>query len=194
MGAIFCNSHTGYDGWSFEESLQVFTTCLELEKEYNIIVCHETHRRRILYNPWVCKKLLQALPDIKICADLSHWFNVVEDTLDDELDIIELVGRHCILIHSRVGHSQGPQVSDPRAPEWLPWVEAHERCWEIIWKGMKEVGRPLIYLEPEFGPPPYCPTLPYTNVPVTDVWEVCEWFIKRLVDKYEKGGGVVLKN
>jgi len=186
MNAIFVNSHSGYDGWSFEENVEFFSQILEIEKEVGIVVCHETHRRRALYNPWICRDLLRRFPELKICADLSHWFTVVEDTLDDELDIIELLGKHCVHIHCRVGHSQGPQVPDPRAPEWMPWVEAHERVWDIIWREMKHVGREFLYLEPEFGPPPYLWTLPYTNVPVTNLWDVCEWFKDRQQERFLK--------
>jgi hypothetical protein len=28
---------------------------------------------------------------------------------------------------------------------------------------------------PEFGPPPYLPTLPYSGKPVADLGEVCDW-------------------
>jgi sugar phosphate isomerase/epimerase len=185
MGAILCNSHSGLDSWTDEEKIVFFTRLVEVEKEEGIPVCHETHRRRALYNPWTTRNILQRVPDLKICADLSHWFNVCESTLDEMLDIIEIVGRHCILIHGRVGHSQGPQVPDPRAPEWLCWVEAHERCWDIIWQQQKAVGRTYTFFEPEFGPPPYCPVLPFTGMPVTNVWEISEWIKNRDIERFE---------
>jgi hypothetical protein len=31
------------------------------------------------------------------------------------------------------------------------------------------------YACPEFGPQPYLPSLPFTNVPVTDLNAVCNW-------------------
>lgn len=186
LGVLFVNSHSGYDGWTDQEKIHFFTQLIHIEKEEGIMVAHETHRRRALYNPWCSKAILEALPDLKITADLSHWFAVVESDLDDEMDIIELVGRHCYHIHARVGHSQGPQVPDPRAPEWLPWVEAHERCWDVIWRMQHAAKKEFTYYEPEFGPPPYCPTLPWTNVPVTNVWDVCEWVVKRGKERFEK--------
>jgi len=186
LGVVFCNSHSGYDGWSDQDKIHFFQQLVHAEKEENMIVCHETHRRRALYNPWTTKAVLEAVPDLKITADLSHWFVVMEENLDDELDIVELVGRHTYLIHARVGHSQGPQVSDPRAPEALPWVEAHERCWDIIWRQQAALKREICYVEPEFGPSPYLPTLPYTGVPVTNLWDVCEWQMKRQKERFEK--------
>lgn len=42
--------------------------------------------------------------------------------------------------HCRVGYDHGPQVSDPRAPEWLPYMEGHERWWDRIWQAQKDRG------------------------------------------------------
>jgi hypothetical protein len=35
-------------------------------------------------------------------------------------------------IHARVGYAQGPQVPDPRAPEYQAALVAHERWWDQI--------------------------------------------------------------
>jgi hypothetical protein len=31
------------------------------------------------------------------------------------------------------------------------------------------------FIEPEHGPAPYQPALPYTSVPVSNVWEINSW-------------------
>jgi hypothetical protein len=36
-------------------------------------------------------------------------------------------------------------------PVWMPWLEAHERCWEVIWKAQKAANRQFSHMEPEFG-------------------------------------------
>jgi hypothetical protein len=38
---------------------------------------------------------------------------------------------------------------------------------------------------PEYGPPPYLPTIPYTGAPVADLWAICEWARERLRARYE---------
>ena len=43
--------------------------------------------------------------------------------------------------HCRVGYDHGPQVADPRAPEWIPYMEGHERWWDAIWKAQKARGQ-----------------------------------------------------
>ena len=58
-------------------------------------------------------------------------------------------------IHARVGYDHGPQVADPRAPEWLPYTEGHEAWWEEIWKQQAARGQAVTTVTPEHGPPNY---------------------------------------
>lgn len=76
---------------------------MKIEKEFGITVAHETHRRRIFYNPWDTRDLITKVesifhdefifqfPDLKITADLSHWFCVLSNDLDGEMDVISKV-------------------------------------------------------------------------------------------------------
>jgi hypothetical protein len=57
---------------------------------------------------------------IEINADLSHWVVVCEHVFDSNEkrdawwpDVLALVAEHAGLIHCRVGHDEGPQVSQP---------------------------------------------------------------------------------
>jgi len=184
FGAIFCNSHSGYDGWNRQDKETFLQACLNIEKEVGLTCLHETHRRRVFYTPWDTRDFLTKFPDLKITADFSHWFCVLENDLDGEMDIIKQVAAHVGLIHARVGYDQGSQVSDPRTPENLQWVEAHERCWDVIWRVQAAKGTQYLYMEPEFGPPRYMHTLPFSNVPVCNLWDVCEWQTKRQVERF----------
>jgi len=66
----------------------------------------------------------------------------------------------------------GPQVNDPRAPEWAAHVERHIELWRRVVDHCRTNGLATLAITPEFGPHPYVPTLPYTVSPVVDVWEV----------------------
>jgi hypothetical protein len=63
-------------------------------------------------------------------------------------------------------------VSDPRAPEWQEALEAHLDWWQQIVDQNRANGCAFLTICPEFGPPPYQPTLPYTRQPVANVREV----------------------
>ncbi len=180
------NSQSGQDSWGEAESIQFYEQALEIEAKFGVTVTHETHRGRVFYNPWTTARILDKLPNLKVCCDLSHWVNVCERLLDDQLDNIKRCAEHCYHIHARVGYEEGPQVPDPRAPEYQRHLEAHERWWNLIWDSQQKRGLDLSTLTPEFGPPGYLHTLPFTNVPVTDLWEVCNWQAQRQADNFSQ--------
>ncbi len=176
---VFFNAHTGADSWSMEQTLDFYGKVLEMEKEIGIAIAHETHRLRPFGNPWTTRDVLKQFPELQLTVDLSHWVCVCERLLPDLGDIIELVAKHCHHLHARVGHEQGSQVPDPRAPEWQGHLEAHEAWWDTIWKSQRERGMKVSTLTPEFGPYPYMPMVPFKNEPIADLTEICDWMALR---------------
>lgn len=151
---LLINCHSGLDSWSFAQSLEFFTRTCAYAKAHPEIppIYHETHRGRVLYNPWVCRDLVAALPDLLLTADYSHWVNVCERLIDSESDILTAIAPRVRHIHARVGFENGPQVTDPRAPEWAIHVRTHEKWWEEIFKAREKAGDKVITLVPEYGP------------------------------------------
>jgi len=171
----FFNVHSGSDAWSLNEAEEFYGATIELEQRLGIVLAHETHRSRCFGNPWFTRAVLESHPQLRLTCDFSHWVCVAERLLDDCGPIIELAARHAMHLHARVGHEQGPQVPDPRAPEWTRHVEAHERWWDIVWAAQRQAGFDETTLTPEFGPPPYLQALPYTGAPVADLADICDW-------------------
>ena len=169
------NCHSGCDWFSEEEARQYFSAVLAVEATLGIPVAHETHRGRILYNPWITERLMKQFPQLKLSCDFSHWVNVCERLLDHETRIIEQCAERCIHIHARVGYEEGPQVPDPRAPEYERHVLAHEEWWNMVWDAQARRGMIESTLTPEFGAPDYMHTIPYTGTPVADLWDICNW-------------------
>jgi len=122
---------------------------------------------------------MRELPELKINADLSHWCCVTESMLEDHAEAIELAATRTIHIHSRVGYENGPQVSDPRAPEWAEHLAKFETWWKMIIDEHTKRGEKELTVTPEYGPPSYMQTIPFTNKPVADLWEVCLWSAER---------------
>lgn len=182
----FINSHSGRDAFTEEESIRFFDGALEIEQAKGITVAHETHRGRILYNPWVAERMLTRFRPLQLCCDFSHWVCVCERLLNTEAEILARCARHCAHLHARVGFEQGPQVPDPRAPEYAGHLEAHERWWQTIWQAQQAAGVKISTLTPEFGPPPYQPTLPYTLAPVSQLNEICDWQAQRQSDQFTR--------
>ena len=92
--------------------------------------------------------------------------------MDDQAETLQKVFPHVRHIHARVGHSQGPQVNDFRAPEHAAALQQHLSWWDAIVALRRAEDAEQITITPEFGPSPYTQTLPYTNQVVSDAWEL----------------------
>lgn len=160
--------HGGLDRFDHREAVSFFEGAVTLERDLGIDVAHETHRSRILFTPWATARVLDAVPDINLAVDLSHWMLVAERPLDDELDIIRQAGSHMIHLDARVGYEEGPQVPDPSAPEWETHVAMFDRWWDEAITA-RTSDAPLVVV-PEYGPPPYQQTLPHTGEVTSDLW------------------------
>ena len=177
---VIINSQSGCDHWNFKERCAFIEGALRMEQQYKVPVAHETHRSRITYNPWNTEALVKEFPDMKVCCDFSHWVTVCERLLTTEQEQINAVVKAAIHIHARVGYEQGPQVPDPRAPEYENQVKAHESWWQTIWQAQQKRGLETITVCPEYGPPPYQHTMPYSQQPVSKVEEICDWASDRI--------------
>jgi sugar phosphate isomerase/epimerase len=184
LAPVLIGCHGGRDAWSDDESARFFERVLLIEQELGIPVGHETHRGRILYNPWVTARMLDRFPDLKLVCDFSHWTCVAERMLHSESDIIRQCADRCIHIHARVGYEEGPQVPDPRAPEYHYCLDTFERWWDLVWDAQEARGLAVSTLTPEYGPPGYLHTLPNTRQPVADVWEISDWQAQRAAERF----------
>lgn len=180
----YINSHSLKDYFTRDMAVRFFEAALEFCPQ----VMHETHRKRYLHSPWVARDFLPSFPELRLVADLSHWVNVAEtDTNDVDLtQVIHDLAPQFDHIHCRVGYDHGPQVSDPRAPEWLPYMEGHERWWDTIWKAQAERGQKHLTIMAEHGPPNYQPTLPFSKEPVASIWDINHWIHLRRNSRFEE--------
>ncbi len=186
FGPKMINCHSGRDSWSLEQAFSFFGQALAIEAQMGVSVAHETHRSRILFHPVITHQMLKRFEKLQLCCDLSHWVCVCERLLDDQLETIQLCAERCIHLHARVGHEQGPQVSDPRAPEFARHLEAHESWWDMIWDAQERRGIQESTVTPEFGPPGYLQVLPYTQAPVADLEDICNWQAQRQATRFAR--------
>lgn len=198
-GAFLINSHSGCDSWSIEEAREFLRGALVIEKEIGLAICHETHRRRLFWNPFYFRDILKGqedLKDIKINLDISHWVVCLERIFDSPEsrqmngddgwwgEVLGMLKNHCWLIHARVGYDEGPQVPDPAAPEFSAEVKCHMGWWEEIMKAMIAQKR-VCNVEPEHGPWPYQQSVPSTGMkPNHDIWESNKYVIKLVKERW----------
>jgi hypothetical protein len=178
-------AHSGRDTMSFGKTIRFFEQSLRIEEELGTPVAHETHRRRPLYSPMATLVLLRELPDLHINADFSHWCCVTESMLEDHAESLTMAARRAIHSHGRIGFENGPQVPDPRVPEWEDRVQKHETWWDQIIAAHLMRHEEILTFVPEFGPPTYMPTHPATGQPTADLWDVCLWSANRFRKQFQ---------
>ncbi len=181
---LFINSQTGKDFFSFNQNTQLITVAEHIGTVTGVPVFHETHRGKFSFAAHVTHRFLEKLPNLWLTLDISHWFAVAESFLQDQQEAVEAALAKTVHIHARVGHTQGPQVTDPRAKEWEEALQFHLQCWDKIVEIQRKAGRKLLTIAPEFGPLPYMPSLPYTRQPIADQWEVNAYIRKLLKRRY----------
>ena len=177
FGATKINCLAGCDAWPLAQSVDFFGEAITLARFTGIAISFETHRSRTLFNPWVTRDLLAALPELYLTADFSHWCVVCERLIDTEDDALAVIIPRVRHIHGRVGYDQGPQVPHPAAPEFAEALAAHRRWWEGCWQAMQDAGLPFATLTPEFGPDGYLHRLPFTDQPVADLRQINRWML-----------------
>lgn len=172
LNPLLINSHTGRDVFTTAGNGVVLKKARALERDFHVPVMHEIHRGRATFSTVATMALIEAMSDIKLTADFSHWCCVHESLLQDQEKAVDRAIRRSFHIHARVGHAEGPQVSDPRAPEWREALDRHIQWWRKIVSCRQQEGHEVLTICPEFGPPGYMVTLPYTRQPLVQLWEV----------------------
>jgi sugar phosphate isomerase/epimerase len=180
---LYINCHSGRDYFSFEQNKKFIDYTLAVAKDTGIKICHETHRSRMLFAAPVGRTYFEQVPELRITFDVSHWCNVSESLLSNQAETLKMAIERTDHVHARIGHAEGPQVNDPRAPEWKEAVDAHFAWWDKIAEIKKKNNEVLTVLT-EFGPPDYMPTEPYTKKPLADQWAINVYMKDRIRERY----------
>ena len=183
-GPLLINSHTGRDYFSLQQNLELVDTAKEFSEKTGITVVHETHRGRLGYSPQMISTIFDLRNDFNITADFSHWVCVTESMLENFATIVDEAIKRSRHIHARVGFEQGPQVADPRAPEWRCALDKFLGWWDKIVATNKQVNTKILPVTTEFGPVPYMPAIPFTGKPVVDQFTINNFMKDLLNDRY----------
>lgn len=181
---LFINSQTGKDYYPFARNEQLIAVAGRITSETGVAILHETHRGKFSFAAHVMQNYLERLPVVRITLDISHWCAVAETLLHDQAAAVQLAIAHTDHIHARIGHTQGAQVMDPRAPENTAAMEFHLQCWDKVMAAKQQKGDPLFTITPEFGAPPYLPLFPYTQQPIVSQWDVNLFMMDLLRKRY----------
>lgn len=186
LSPLFINAQSGKDHFSFKDNLKLLKHADSVSRKYQVQINHETHRGRFAFAAHVTCDYLKEMPSLTLTADFSHWCCVSESFLDDQQKYVEAAIGRTMHIHARIGYAEGPQITDPRAGEWGDALNAHLKWWDGIVEKNRKNDLGLQTITPEFGPPGYLHTLPFTNLPVADQWDINCYMKDLLKERYKK--------
>lgn len=181
---LYVNCHSGKDFFTFDQNRTFIEHTIAQSRKTGIPICHETHRGRMMFAANICRQFMEKLPELKLTFDVSHWCNVHESLLADQQETVSMALDKVEHIHARIGHAEGPQVNDPRAPEWNEAVTHHFGWWDKVVDRKKKSGGRMTFLT-EFGPADYMPTLPYTRQALSDQWAINVHMMQLLRKRYQ---------
>jgi sugar phosphate isomerase/epimerase len=184
---LLIDSQTGKDFFTFEQNMELIRSATDFTSETGIQVAHETHRGKFSFAAHITKLFLESYPGLRICADFSHWCNVAESLLEDQSEAMDLAIARTDHIHARVGFQEGPQIPDPRAPEWRKVLGRHMSWWDRIIRRATDENREFFTITPEFGPYPYMTILPHTRKPISNQWDINVSMMQLLKERYQDG-------
>ena len=180
---LFINTQTGKDFFSFQQNAELIEIADKISQTYGVKIIHETHRGKFSFAPHITFGYLTSFPGLRLGLDISHWCNVAESWLDDQSEAINMAISRADHIHARVGFPEGPQIPDPRAPEWQGALEKHLKWWKQVIDQRSDEGWSQFTITPEFGPYPYMTILPHSRLPLANQWEVNVFMMDYLKSK-----------
>lgn len=134
----------------------------------------ETHRGCMTTDLLFTLQLLDAVPSLKLVADLSHYVVGSELCLpvsDEEHALVRRVLDRAEAIHGRVASCEQVQIPS-QLPQHRPWLDLMLGWWEEgfrRWRARSCDERPLAFTV-ELGPPPYAITGP-DGAELSDRWD-----------------------
>ena len=114
LGATKAAVHAGADSFGADRGQRFIETCRSIAIDLGLRPCFETHRGRILYNPFVCATLLERIPDLELTSDLSHWLLVVDRIPTDIMELFERASERSGHLHARIGHEKAHRLRSHR--------------------------------------------------------------------------------
>jgi hypothetical protein len=185
LGAQYVNAQVANAFVRGDEAVRLLSGLLEAAGRAQIPYFVETHRGRISQDLLRMLSYVDALPELRLTLDLSHYVLAGEMTIEQDAgeaeSWFEPLFRRSSCIHGRV--SNGQQIQAEISEEGSdPWTARFVRWWSLcIREWMKEAGPgDVLPFVCELGPAPYAMTSGDTEL--SDRWEQA-LILKRLAER-----------
>jgi hypothetical protein len=162
MNAVCVNAIGQVMPLTVDEGVAVVERWRADAEEVGVALLFETHRDCTLNDLHYTLQLLDRLPDLRLCADLSHYVIDREMRLpltDRDRQHMSRILAHAECFQGRVANREQVQVQ-LGFPQHQAWVTQFREWWEEGIRGWRARSAPdaeLVFLC-ELGPPPYAMT------------------------------------
>jgi len=145
-----------------EDAVPVVRRWMQEAEDRNIPLLFETHRNGLLNDMYFTLQLMDLVPEMRLCADLSHF--VVDRELrapvpERDREYISSILDRSDCFQGRVASREQVQVAI-NFPQHQEWVEIFKGWWKEgmrAWRQRNADDATLVFLC-ELGPPPYAIT------------------------------------
>jgi hypothetical protein len=157
-----------------EDCIPVIRQWMEDAEQAGLPVLFETHRDCTLNDLYYALQLIEAIPEMRLCADLSHYVIDREMRLplnDTDRDYMHRILERSDCFQGRVANREQIQVQI-EFPQHREWVAQFRSWWAEginMWRKRNGDSATLIFLC-ELGPPPYAMT-DAAQTELSDRWQ-----------------------
>ncbi|PTX57497.1 hypothetical protein C8N43_2167 [Litoreibacter ponti] len=158
---------------ALDDMVPVIETWMEISERIGMPIQFETHRNCITNDLYTMLQLLERIPEMRVCADLSHyvvdrefWYPVS----DDDRALISRVLARADSFQGRVASRQQIQLQLD-FPQHQKWVSLFKDWWReglASWRARNASGDCIFLCE--LGPPEYAMT-DANGVEMSNRWE-----------------------
>lgn len=176
---------------ALEDMVPVIETWMEMSDKIGMPIQFETHRNCITNDLYTMLQLLDRVPDMRVCADLSHyvvdrefWYPIPEA----DMALISRVLARSDSFQGRVASRQQIQLQLD-FPQHQKWVELFKGWWRegmTSWRERNEDGDCIFLCE--LGPPEYAMT-DANGVEMSNRWEEAQTIKGWVEDIWDDLGG-----
>ena len=162
MDACLVNVISGVMPMRPEDAVPVVRRWIREAQQRDMPLLFETHRDSLLNDLYYTLQLMELVPEMRLCADLSHV--VVDREMRNPISArdqryISSILAHADCFQGRIANREQVQVQI-NFPQHQPWVDIFKGWWrEGIhgWRARSADDAELVFLC-ELGPPPYAIT------------------------------------
>ena len=162
MRACMVNVIAGVMPVTVAGAIPVLYRWMEEAERAGIPLLFETHRDGILNDLYYTLQVIDSIPELRLCADLSHF--VVDREFraplsDTDRGFVHRILERCDGFQGRVANREQVQVQID-FPQHRDWVEIFKDWWRDgmrMWRRRNPDDATLVFLC-ELGPPPYAIT------------------------------------